>query len=111
MIRCSLSDAAEGMVLAKPILVEGRCLLNAGMSLTKKHLQIFKSWGISEFCIEGDDVVSAEDNGSNEPENQNPILEPVYSRFSKIEDTDGLLSMLKRLAVKLALHEMKSEKR
>ncbi|MDB9744062.1 hypothetical protein OAA91_00885 [Fibrobacterales bacterium] len=54
MARLSLSDLKEGMVLEKPALANGRVILGEGMELTKKHLNIFKTWGVNEIYVVGD---------------------------------------------------------
>jgi hypothetical protein len=44
-----------GMVLKSPVNdITGRLLLGEGVEICLKHLNIFKSWGITEVDIEGD---------------------------------------------------------
>lgn len=54
MGRIGVGALKTGMVLAEDVKDgNGRMLLNAGVSLTDKHLRIFKIWGVSEVDVEG----------------------------------------------------------
>lgn len=44
-----------GMVLKDAVRdITGRLLLGEGVTLSEKHLNIFKTWGIAEVAIQGD---------------------------------------------------------
>lgn len=47
-----LTQLAPGMVLAKDVLdMSGRLLLGRAVSITDKHLKIFKTWGVTEVAV------------------------------------------------------------
>lgn len=52
----SINDIEAGMILAADVNDRnGRPLLKAGTELTEKHIKIFKTWGISQLALEGDE--------------------------------------------------------
>ncbi len=52
----SVNDLKDGMVLSTEIRNKhGNVLLKKGDTLSKKHIMLFKSWGITEADIEGVD--------------------------------------------------------
>ena len=54
MIRLNIVDLKPGMVLAQSVRNhQGVLLLDAGTKITKKHIRIFKSWGVIEVTVEG----------------------------------------------------------
>lgn len=68
MARMALEKLTAGMRLDKPVLnLHGVLLLKAGESLTAKHLEIFKAWGVREA-----DVVR-EDGGEPEAVPEAPV--------------------------------------
>lgn len=53
MAKISLDNITAGMVLASDAKERsGRVLLRAGTELTERHLNIFKTWGVTEADIE-----------------------------------------------------------
>lgn len=51
-----LDNLAAGMILASDVHDRaGRMLLGAGSELTAKHLVIFRTWGVAEVQIVGED--------------------------------------------------------
>ena len=60
----NLDELKPGMKLAKDaVLLSGRVLLKSGNELTSKHIRMFKSWGLTEACI---DNAVADRNASQE---------------------------------------------
>ncbi|CAH2030363.1 hypothetical protein [Trichlorobacter ammonificans] len=56
MALVAVDNLEVGMVLAADVLDRnGRMLLGAGAELNRKHLVIFRTWGIAEVQIVGDD--------------------------------------------------------
>lgn len=52
----TIDNLAPGMLLRSNVCDRsGRMLLPAGNALTEKHLKIFRTWGISEADVEGDE--------------------------------------------------------
>lgn len=61
----NLNDLKPGMRLVKPVFnLHGNLLLKEGMELTKRHLLLFKAWGIIEAEVEG---IGREEAVSEEP--------------------------------------------
>jgi hypothetical protein len=56
MAKVAIDNLEVGMVLAADVHDRaGRMLLGAGVELTPKHLVIFRTWGVEEAEIVGDD--------------------------------------------------------
>lgn len=53
MGRLSVDNLEEGMVLGDDVKSGSQILLAKGVKLTNKHINIFKSWGISLVDIDG----------------------------------------------------------
>ena len=63
MAQINLNDLQPGMVLAAPVYNKNEgLLLQKGVSLTDKHLKIFKTWGVTEADVEGYDKDKVEDD-------------------------------------------------
>lgn len=55
-----IDDIEPGMVLANDVAdPQGRPLLKSGIELTEKHIKIFKTWGVSQASIVGEDTAPA----------------------------------------------------
>lgn len=87
------------MTVAKPITAEGRCVINAGVALTAKHLQILKAWGIRSIYVEGDAGVTLEDRLLSDDDKSDKMI-ALNLRFSRCKQSDEFLAMLKRIALK-----------
>jgi len=69
----TIDNLAAGMLLKSNVCDRsGRMLLPAGNELTDKHLRIFRTWGVTEADIAGDD--SAESTQSCSGEDIDPAL-------------------------------------
>jgi hypothetical protein len=54
MTRVGIDAIKSGMILAHPVKNnQGILLLDAGAKIAKKHIRIFKSWGVAEVTIKG----------------------------------------------------------
>ncbi|MCK5706744.1 MAG: hypothetical protein KAI43_03750 [Candidatus Aureabacteria bacterium] len=63
MAKINLNDLTPGMVLEAPVYNKnGGLLLKDGMSLTEKHIKIFKTWGVTEAEIKGIDKDKIEED-------------------------------------------------
>ncbi len=63
-----LSEISPGMVLAGDVRdMSGRLLLSTGGEISKKHLRIFKMWGVSEADIEEPAAAGSETEGRKSP--------------------------------------------
>ena len=99
----NINDLKVGMVLAKAALNKnGTVILGEGNILSEKHINFFKSWGISEVDIEGvdsdqlvqaematlsDDIVEAIERDLDDlfpPCEAHPVMEEIYKNVKKI---------------------------
>ncbi len=72
MALISIDDLQPEMILAKDATYHnGRVLLSAGTSLTGKHINIFKTWGLVEVDIEG---ITKEEVEASKDEQLDPVL-------------------------------------
>ena len=53
MGQINTENLEEGMVLLSDVKSGNQILLAKGVSLTNKHINIFKSWGVSSVEVEG----------------------------------------------------------
>ncbi len=81
MKNISVSDLCEGMVLSKDAVdIRGRVILSAGNFIKDKHKNIFKSWGISKVCVEGD---NKEERGKKTTDQIDPQISKVVEKEIK----------------------------
>lgn len=99
MVRCMVNEVQAGMVLAKAVCVQGGCLLNNGNTITAKHLQSFKAWGVKVIWIEGEGAVELGKEKKEDSGEINPKIEQINFRFSKSDHTVELIEMLKKNAL------------
>lgn len=65
--KVNLDDLKPGMKLADDaVLLSGRVLLRSGNELTAKHIRMFKTWGLTEACIENTDLDTGDDQHGHE---------------------------------------------
>lgn len=57
MATIKLKQLEVGAVLSDDVAdMSGRVLLRAGAEVTEKHLQIFRTWGVTEVSVVGDEI-------------------------------------------------------
>ncbi len=76
----SVDQAAPGMVLSNPVTDRrGRLLIPAGQTLSDKHVNALKMWGVVSLDIEGDEDVQIKAPISSEAlEAARAALAPLY---------------------------------
>jgi hypothetical protein len=97
----NLDTVEPGMVLAADVKDRtGRVLLAAGVTITEKHLRIFKMWGVTEADVRG--VVHAEvvarATASLDPESVRSAEEVTALRFRHTPADHPAVKELFRLA-------------
>jgi hypothetical protein len=105
----NLRQIQEGMELGEDILnFSGVILLKAGSVITKKHLNAFRMWGITEANIKG-----VEDNHSEErileridAQGLERIESHLTRRFMKADLTDPIMEELYRLVKVKKIREL-----
>jgi len=53
MGKVNVENLEEGMMISEDVKSGNQILLAKGVKLSTKHINIFKSWGISAVCVEG----------------------------------------------------------
>jgi hypothetical protein len=105
MVRMTIADLKEGLVLAEPVQAQGRILLAAGATLTQNHLRIFKTWGVAEAAIEGDDPVEGKVGFDLDSEEIRTIRVEIDKRFEKCNSDDEVIAALKKTILKRAVEK------
>ena len=86
----SVDNIEPGMVLAEKVLTSKRMmLLPEGTILSEGHLLTFKTWGISEVNIAGED--NDEDGAGLSPEEKEALREEISLIF-KFNQNNGVFS-------------------
>lgn len=112
MVLTLVNSLTEGMVIARPVVINGRTLLTAGSTLSAKHMQILKAWGVNDVWVEGSSGEYTDAIDINN-ESFSEIREKIDHRFSRCS-TDEITQELKRIitireCVKLKMQEKISE--
>jgi hypothetical protein len=98
----NLSELKEGMVVARPVMVQGKVLLDQGKTLSAKILHILKAWGITEVEIKGD--VGTTDSGfpADLPDPDVVLVRKlVEERLRGIDiDNNEIMTEVKRVMIK-----------
>jgi len=86
MSRVKVSQLEAGQQLREnAVNTSGRLLLKAGTTIEAKHLEIFRTWGVVEVDIVGDELNQDASNislGSLPPEIKNRIYQQIKLLFS-----------------------------
>lgn len=98
MVLKMLDEIDVGATIARPVIVQGRTLLTAGVVLSDKHMQIFKAWGVTSVWIDGESQNVTVGNIDDQSSEWKLALEIVEKRFSKCIACDEIVSELKRIA-------------
>jgi len=98
----NLSELKEGMIVARPVTVQGKVLLDQGKTLTPKILHILKAWGITEVEVKGGSE-TAEDGFTADLSNPEVarIRKQVEARLRGIDtDNNEIMAEVKRVMMK-----------
>ncbi len=100
MTRLTLEQLTPGLTLGKPVYnLNGVLLLRAGEVLTAKHLQIFKTWGVREVDVVGEEgsEAPASPDAPVPPEIAAAVEKELLRRFRRTDSTDPVIADLRRL--------------
>lgn len=88
MSKLAISDIEAGMVLASDVKDRnGRILLKAGVALTDKHLKVFKTWGVIQVEIEGEEsATSLQSTIDDHPELQEAADLAAHTIFQHVDN-------------------------
>ncbi|TVM15950.1 HDOD domain-containing protein [Oceanidesulfovibrio indonesiensis] len=98
----NVSDLKEGMVLAEDLVTpKGRFLLGKGVEISRKHIMIMKSWGVTEADIVGAsrEDAAAETIASLNPVNMDQAEVEVEALFANANTDHPAMAELKRLSI------------
>ena len=101
MTRLTLEQLTPGLTLGKPVYnLNGVLLLRAGEVLTAKHLQIFKTWGVREVDVVGEEGTDVAPDAPVPPELAAAVEKEIARRFRRTDAADPILTELRRLATR-----------
>lgn len=108
-----LEDVAPGMVLEKPIVIQGRVLLAAGAAVGAKHIQLLKAWGVNAICVPDATpaVAAPEDAWILSEDEKNAVIERVMRRFEAYDEHQDVWVEIRRLVIERALQQVLAAKR
>lgn len=105
MIHLSIDDIKPGMVLARPVRnPQGVLLLKAGARITKKNIRIFKSWGVGDAAIEGQQTGAENHTGDRELRVKESVEKRLKEKFSDVMD-DPVMAAIFNAASKLLMRD------
>ena len=102
MTRVAREQLTPGLTLGKPVYnLNGVLLLRGGEVLTAKHLQIFKTWGVREVDVVGEEGSEAvAPDAPVPPELAAAVEKEIARRFRRTEATHPIVTELRRLATR-----------
>lgn len=103
MAKVNLSDIKEGMITAEPVRIQNKVILGEGITITEKHIHLFKTWGVAFVEIDDDNYEEEEAVSSLTPEEKAAILEDITKRFSLVKEPSPVMQEIKRITEKLIL--------
>ena len=113
MAKLNVNDLQPGMVLNSPVMTPmGAVLLNQGVMINDKHINIFKKWGIWEIDIQGltDQEADAENEKKLTPEEIEKIHQILAEHF--ITPTDHpVMNEIFRVMKKIKIRELLKDRK
>lgn len=103
MAKINLSDIKEGMVTSEPVRIQNRVILGEGISITEKHIHLFKTWGVAFIDVVTDASSDSEVESTLSKEEKDLLLREIEERFSLIKKDTPLMTEIKRITEKLLL--------
>lgn len=101
MVACD--ELVEGMVLARPaVSPQGQLLAPRGVTLSARHVRLFKMWGVTEVDIEGHDS-KAERAASPLSEAERRVIEEAVSQRFAGALGHPVMMEIARVATQLAM--------
>ena len=96
----SIDQLKPGMVLATDVTdTNGRLLLSEGQSIARKHLSIFKMWGVPEVQVKHAGEGEPENNHTLNPEAMRRVAEMLKPTFADNDLTHPAVAEIFRQAV------------
>jgi hypothetical protein len=96
MIQVSIADLKPGMILAESVRnSQGLLLLDGGTKITKKHIRIFKSWGVMEIFVEGHLKKPKNAEAVDVTDVEEPFEMEMKSKFSDVLDDPVMVEIFK----------------
>ncbi|EKD26984.1 MAG: hypothetical protein ACD_79C00945G0005 [uncultured bacterium] len=102
-----IKQATPGMITSKPVITKsGMVLLSEGNTITEKHIDIFKKWGIQEITVDAPENTAFNDSESRKinAKQLKDIESKLASRFIFDED-NSVIKEIKRVVIKISAAE------
>jgi putative nucleotidyltransferase with HDIG domain len=100
MLFLSIDQLKPGMILATDVMdTAGRLLLSRGQPIARKHLNIFKMWGVPEVTVKQIDGNEPEHMPTMDPEATRRVAEALKPVFSDNDLTHPAVAEIFRQAV------------
>lgn len=112
MATINLEGLQPGMVLLEDAVhFNGRVLLGAGMTLSEKHIMLFKTWGLSEANIEGlgKEDITSQSVALIDPEQLKNIEQELNKLFMHTDQTHPAIAELFRLRMRNIIEQESKE--
>jgi hypothetical protein len=107
MTKININDLQAGMVLKQAVFHSGGgLLLNEGVTLTEKHIRVFRQWGVTDVQIHGEEMPDPEQSAlvTVPDEIIKEIEEHLASRFS-LAKGDSVMTEIMEITKKIRLQE------
>jgi len=96
MISLSLGRLKPGMVLAEPVHnFQGMLLLDAGATLTGKHIRILKSWGVTKISVEGANKRKKSGDSESGSEARLAVEKKLKKKFSEVMNDPVMMEIMR----------------
>jgi hypothetical protein len=96
MIPLSLGRLKPGMVLAEPVHnFQGMLLLDSGATLTGKHIQILKSWGVTKISVEGESQRKKSGDAGSGSEARLAVEKEMKKKFSEVMSDPVMMEIMR----------------
>lgn len=102
MANVDIVHLKPGMILNNDVVTNlGRFLLSAGTEITEKHLNVFRTWGITEVDIHGvtEEDITVGDNAQIEPVLLQEIETELNGLFRHTDRGNPFINELYRLCI------------
>jgi len=111
MGRISIDNLQPGMILDEDALAGGNTLLTAGSTLSAKHIDILRSWGVMDAEIKG---ISNADIGAGEMEQFDIEMVKIFEDqlrplYALNDEKDAFISELLRVSTLYNIEKSKNE--
>ncbi len=113
MAKVHIDQLEEGMILSTDVVtMNGQLLLKEGVTVTARHANIFRQWGINEIHIQGDaPEIEAGDGGIDElaDDLRTEVENRVETLFQNVTVQHKVVDLLKKYATQAIIKEVRGD--